>query len=127
MSSEISNEFKSQSKKVSQLIAKSWLANDPEGAEIKRVIYGRNSNEIKEMFKKYGVDLERFFDPLKIVVDWSSFKGILEEEVVGEVIYRLPYPPRPTEVTDEQLEEWINNTDTNTQYPPHPYIPLTAC
>ncbi|GAB1543539.1 hypothetical protein NUACC21_62140 [Scytonema sp. NUACC21] len=126
MSNEIIGGFKSQSKKVSQIIAKSWLSNDPEGMEIKRVIFRRNSDEIKELLKKYGIDLEGFFGPTKVVVDWSSYKGILTEDV-GEAVYILPYPPRPTEVTDEQLEEWVNNNDPDTLYPTTPYIPLSVC
>ncbi|MDF5732082.1 MAG: hypothetical protein PUP92_29795 [Rhizonema sp. PD38] len=119
-------DFKNQSKKISQIIAKSWLANDPEGMEIKRVIIRRNSDEMKQLLKKYGVDLERFFGPMKVVVDWNSYKGIITEDV-GEAIYILPYPPRPAEVQDEHLEEWINNNDPNTLYPTTPYIPLSAC
>jgi hypothetical protein len=126
MSNEISREFLNQSKKMSQLIAKSWLPNDPEAANIKKVLMSRNSDEIKALMKNYGIDPEGFLGPTKVVVDWNSYKGVLTEEV-GEMVYSLPYPPRPTEVTDEQLEEWVNNTDPNTQYPTTPYIPLSFC
>ena len=126
MSNEISREFLSQSKKMSQLIAKSWLPNDHDAANINKVLMSRNSNEIKALMKKYGIDIEGFFGPTKVVVDWSSYKGILTEEV-GEMVYSLPYPSRPVEITNEQLEEWVNNNDPNTQYPTTPYIPLSIC
>ncbi len=41
-------------------------------------------------------------------------------------VSNIPYPPRPAEVTNEQLEEWVNNDDPEQVYPPHPYIPLTC-
>lgn len=126
MNNEFSREFLSQSKKMSQLIAKSWLSNDPEAANIKKVFMSRNSNEIKALMKNYGIDIEGFFGPTKVVVDWNSYKGVMTEEV-GEMVYSLPYPSRPAEVKDEQLEEWVNNNDPNIQYPTTPYIPLSMC
>jgi len=117
------------SKKVSQLIARSWLPNDPEGADIKGALLSGDSEEIKTVFKKYGVDLDEFFSPMTINVnvDWDTFFGSLAEVTGSEqpVEYNIPYPPRPMEVTDAQLSEWVDSNDPSAVYPPYPYIPMT--
>ena len=126
---EVRQSFAQQSKKISQLIAKSWLPDDPEGTQIKKVLIEGNSEKINEMLKKYGVDLEVIFHPLSIHVDWDTFFGKMAETTVGggTWLYSLPYPPRPNEVTDAQLTDWVNNQDPNQQFPPNPYIPLSPC
>lgn len=119
--------FAELSKKISQIVAQSWL---PEGAEIKKVLLQGNSQEIGAMFKENGADIEAFFKPFNVYfnVDWDTFYGSLVEVSTGDNIWlsNIPYPPRPMEVTDEQLEEWVNNDDPDVLYPPHPYIPLTC-
>lgn len=119
-------------KKISQLIAKSWLyKSDPEGERIRNVLVGNllkttaeKSKEIVEFFKNnYDIDMENIggvFPIESVEVDWDTFYGSLSEK--GKK-YILPYPPRPTEVTDEHLEQWINDTSNN--FPSTPYIPLT--
>jgi hypothetical protein len=124
-------EFREKNKKISQLIAKSWLPNDPEGAEIRQVILRNVSEEIKDLLKKYDVDIDEFLGsivggPIHVKVSWDTFAGKLDEIPGSQGSYVLPYPPRPVEVTDEHLEEWVNNTDPNTPMPPYPYIPLTG-
>ncbi|GAB1543540.1 hypothetical protein NUACC21_62150 [Scytonema sp. NUACC21] len=121
-------------KKLSQFIAKSWLPNDPEGADFRRVVLRGDSEEIKNWLKNHGVDLEGFFRvSIHIEVSWDTFIGTLKESTTPGAIsdrsnrYIFPYPPRPAEVTDEQLERWVNDTDPNKQFPDDPYIPLTAC
>ena len=124
------NSFGQLSKKVSQLIARSWLPKDPEGADIKGALLKGDSEEIKTVFKKHGVDLDEFFSPmtLNVKVDWSAFCGSLVEVTGPKQLleYNLPYPLRPMEVTGAQLSEWVNNSDPSTVYPPCPYIPLSV-
>lgn len=120
-------------KKMGQLIAKSWLhKSDPEGERIRNVLVGNllettaeKSKEIVEFFKSsYGIDMENIggvFPVESVEVSWDTFYGNLSEN--GKK-YVLPYPPRPTEVTDEHLENWINDTTSN-NFPTTPYIPLT--
>ena len=126
-----SNEsFAQLSKEISQLIARSWLPNDPKGADIKGALLKGDSEEIKTVFNKYGVDLDKFFSPMtvNVSVDWDTFFGTFSEVTGPEqpLEYNLPYPPRPMEVTDAQLSEWVHNSDPSTIYPPYPYIPLSA-
>jgi hypothetical protein len=120
-------------KKMGQIIAKSWLhKSDPEGEKIRNVLVGNllkttaeKSKEIMEFFKSnYDIDIENIggvFSVESVEVNWDTFYGNLSEN--GKK-YVLPYPPRPTEVTDEQLEQWINDTSNN--FPSTPYIPLTV-
>jgi hypothetical protein len=120
-------------KKMGQIIAKSWLyKSDPEGEKIRNVLVGNllkttaeKSKEIIEFFKSnYDIDIENIggvFPVESVEVNWDTFYGNLSEN--GKK-YVLPYPPRPTEVTDEQLEQWINDTSNN--FPSTPYIPLTV-
>lgn len=121
-------------KKLSQLIAKSWLPNDPEGAEFRKILLRGDSEEIKNWLKNHDVDLEGFFRvSLNIEVSWDTFIGTLKETTTLGTIsnrsqtYILPYPPRPGVVTDEQLERWVNDTNSDNKFPLDPYIPLSAC
>ena len=123
--------FAEQSKKISQLLAKSWLSNDPEGAEIKAALLEDDSDNIKAVFKKYGVDFDEFASPFSVDVsiDRSTLGGSILEEIEGPgqiLKVNLPYPPQAEEVTDTQLTEWINNDDPDTVYPPYAYIPLSS-
>jgi hypothetical protein len=122
---ELTEGFRQRSKLISQLIARSWL---PGGEEIKQTLIYGSSDEIKALLTQEGVDLDKFFGPTMIKVDWDTFYGTLEEIYATdfEVIYNMPYPPRPGEVTDEQLTDWVGNTNSDEVYPPYPYIPLTG-
>jgi hypothetical protein len=114
------SDFLQASKKISQLIAESWL---PEGEQIKKVLLSDDEEAIKELLKDKGIDLEGVFGIKTLFVNWDSFYGTITE--LG-LAYYLPYPPRPVVVEDYQLEEWVNNTEPNTLFPPYPYIPLSA-
>lgn len=123
--------FAEHSKKISKLIAKSLLPNDPEGAEIRAVLLENVSEKIKAVFKKYGMDFDEIASPfsVNVTVDRSTLCGSIEEvEGPGQILkVNLPYPPRSEEVTDKQLTEWINNNDPDVVYPTAPYIPLSSC
>ncbi|MDF5725678.1 MAG: hypothetical protein PUP91_35575 [Rhizonema sp. PD37] len=126
--------LRENSKKMSQVIAKSWLQNDPEGAQIRQVILSSEPEKIKDFLKeKYNIDIESVLgtligSPVKVKVDWDTFGGSTSEFPSGGV-YVLPYPPRPAEVTDTQLQRWIDDNDPSPshQFPADPYIPLTMC
>ena len=127
-------DFQATNKKLSQLIAKSWLPNDPEGADLKKILLRGDSGEIKNWLVTHGVDLEDWFRvSLNVEVSWDTFVGTLKEITsLGTIsdrseTYILPYPPRPAAVTDEQLERWVNDTNPDNKFPLDPYIPLTAC
>lgn len=121
-------------KRLSQLIAKSWLPHDPEGAEFKQVLLRGDSEEIKNWLKNHDADLEGVYGvSIFIEVSWDTFVGTLRESTaLGTLsnrsnVYTLPYPPRPVVVTDEQLERWVNDTNHTNEFPSDPYIPLTCC
>ena len=109
-------------KKMSQLIAKSWL---PGGEEIRKILLSNNSEEIKKMLKKHNISLELLGD-IKIEVDWSTFLGRLED-ATNSLKLVIAYPPRPSEynLSDSDIEEWVNNEDPNQKVPSHAYIPVT--
>ncbi len=111
--------FQEASKKLSQLIAKSWL---PDGKDIKKVFLSRDENQIKALLQKEGIHLQDF-NIEHVLINWDSFYGTLDE--LG-LVCRIPYPPRPSEVTDEQLQTWVNDKNPNQVFPSTPYIPLSS-
>lgn len=122
--------FAEHSKKISKLVAKSLLPDDPEGTEIRAALLENVSEKIKAVFKKYGMDFDEFARPfsVNVTVDRSTMCGSIEEvEGPGQILkITLPYPPRSEKLTDAQLTEWINNEDPEIVYPPYAYIPLTC-
>lgn len=130
--------LKNSTKKISQLIAKSWLPNDPEGAKIRQVLLQASteeltkSEEIKKLFKEnYRIDIEEivgdlYGHPVDVTVSWDTFSGSAREREDQRGQYIIPYPPRPVEVTDTQLQAWVNNEEDSVSFPPDPYIPLSG-
>lgn len=113
------SEFQQASKKLSQLIAKSWL---PGGESIKATFLSGDEDCIKAFLKDAGIDLQEF-NVRHVIINWDSFYGRLDE--LGLICY-IPYPPRPSEVTNPQLEEWVNDQDPSQVFPRTPYIPLSS-
>lgn len=109
-------EFDECNNKISQLIAKSWLPNDPEAARIKAVLLEGNSLEIKTLLKKYNIPV---LDSYEYVIDGNGFYDNVDE---ANGIISIHYPPRPMEVADVQLTKWVNNNDSNTVESTTPYI-----
>jgi hypothetical protein len=136
---ELKLQLQSVNKRLGQIIAKSWLhESDSEGKKIRDVIIGNpnesiaiHSQKIINFFKQeYSIDLTRLVTGEgdtglveRVVVDWNTFGGNLDESSRD---YIFPYPPRPVEVTDEQLKAWIDDADPTHNYPTTPYIPLTG-
>jgi hypothetical protein len=113
------SEFQQASKKLSQLIAKSWL---PGGEKIKAIFLSGDENQIKALLEETGIHLQDF-NVRHVLINWDSFYGRLDE--MG-LICHIPYPPRPSEVTDPQLEAWVNDQNPNQVFPSTPYIPLSS-
>ncbi len=121
------SQFRKQSKIISQLIAESWLKTD-RGKYIKEILLGGNTRKIKQLLKDNGIDIDQFLGRTIINVDWDTFFGTIKEvsHTSHEIVYNMPYPPRPSEVSDEELQDWVDNTDPQQVYPTAPYIPLSG-
>ncbi|MFQ4144869.1 hypothetical protein [Chlorogloeopsis sp. ULAP02] len=114
------------SKKISQLIARSWL---PGGEEIRSVLLSHDSEKIRKMFQENDIEIDILPDKTKFLVDWTTFIGSLEDTIDPEYSFQMviAYPPKPSEfnLSDSDLKEWVeDNNDDNTK-PTHPYIPVT--
>lgn len=113
-------------KKMSQLIAKSWL---PGGEPIKKILLYGQEEEIKDLLEQNGISLPKGAISIRLSVNWDSFYGSVQEKTLGRERFwewTIAYPPRPYyDVTDEQLQKWVDNDDPNTLYPTAAYIPLT--
>lgn len=127
-----------QNKKLSQLIAKSWLPNEyPEGKAFRDILLdtdetktdAERTKDIVNFLKTQGINIADILEPLlgrpvNIKVSWDTFAGDIRE---GDV-YVLPYPPKPRiDGFDDELEKWIKDKDPNNILPDAPYIPLTCC
>jgi hypothetical protein len=110
------SDFKAASKKISQLIAMSWL---PGGEEMKEIFLSGDSEMIQKLLIAHGIDMTEFEIKL-IIVNWDSFYGDMTER---GFVYSMPYPPRPQQVTDDQLAEWVKDNNPEELFPKTPYIP----
>ena len=108
------------SRDMSKIVAMSWL---PAGKEIREAILSKDSDKIKKVFADLGCDFS-FYSGYKVEVDLNNFEGNLEDLKQTIVI---AYPPRPSEfnLSDRDLQDWIDEKDPNISTPPHPYIPVT--
>ena len=113
----IAKEWLEASRKISKLIAKSWL---PGEEELKHQFL----NDPKRVLAENGIDIP---DGVEVVADPRSFDcSIVSDERYGmpeKLLMKLSYPPRPAEVTNEQLSDWVEG---KVKYPA-PYIPLSTC
>ncbi|NEQ36406.1 MAG: hypothetical protein F6K40_09025 [Okeania sp. SIO3I5] len=127
LQSRSSNDLRAVTKKISQLIAKSWL---PDGEDIRKVFLSQDSKEILKMLKKKGIALESIFGPsLEIKIDTNSFEGYIEEvrNIQQPFIFVISYPPKPTEfnVSDQELTQWVENNNSNQFVSDNLYIPVS--
>ena len=146
-----SNSFLDATKKLSQLIAKSWLPETtyPEGRKFRNILLGikrdednnaildkdgksqpdglsnvARSNAIVTFCKDQGICDDAMLQVLAdyiILVDWSAFRG----KTLEGVLVTLPYPPRPGVVTNQELEDWVHD-NTDRYFPTTAYIPLSC-
>ena len=123
-----SGSFADVSKKISQLIAKSWLPEDREGKRIKKILLRGNSNRIKELFKENDIDLDELMAPIpvNVVIDTNTFNGSIEQipntDPDKTVTVKIPLPPRPADLSDKELTQWVNDCSDNTVHADNPYI-----
>jgi hypothetical protein len=134
----IYKDLASRMKKLSQLIAKSWLPEDskitPNPKEIKEVFCNAHkSEEEMEKLKNFLIENEILSpgdkDLLEIVVDWSTFYGKVElNDLASKIVQVIPYPPKPSKenLSLKEIKAWVNNTNEKEIIPPSPYIPLTT-
>ena len=120
--------FIGPNKKLSQLIAQSWL--DGERLEIN-----------KDWLIEQGLISEEEASYFKVMVDSNprekpspdhKYIGDITVDEEGEerkLLKYIPYPERPNaeELTDEVLEEWVNSDPNSAPWLPiNPYIPYTC-
>ena len=111
-------------RKFSKAIAKAWLADDSEGKKIHQTLLEGSSEKLKELLRKYQIPVR---DDCEYVVDRGSFEVSIFIDEKAQISYvRLPYPPRPTEVEDLQLNEWVDDDDPKTVAPSELFLPR-AC
>ncbi len=125
-------------KVLSQIIARSWLPDDPIAARWKEALNFGRQDEIKAIIngvlreKGYEFTMENILgENIEIIVDWGSFIADFEVVAIDEepvVLFRFPYPPRPSrdELKDQDLAAWWENKDSEQVIPHIPYIPLTV-
>ncbi|WP_019503926.1 hypothetical protein [Pleurocapsa sp. PCC 7319] len=124
--------FVNSNKKLSQLIAKSWL--DGQRLEINK----------KWLLEQGFISQEEapYYDDEMILVEQTpsenpdpkhpngpKYIGIMTLKEEGKLHKYIPYPERPDAdlVSDEVLEEWVNSDpDSAPWLPPNPYIPYTC-
>lgn len=107
------NTLREASHQISQLIAKSWLSDDPEATEINAVLQEGNSNNIKTLFQKYGIDLDKLLGETTAVIIDSVFldRGIEQmSSFDGTLTVKIPYPPKPGDISDEDLTSLVGNS-----------------
>ncbi|MEA5553436.1 hypothetical protein VB713_21080 [Anabaena cylindrica UHCC 0172] len=117
-------ELQKLNKKMSQIIAKSWL---PGGEEIRQVLLHGNSEQINQLFEENGVAISETIGKVNIVVVWNDFVGKLQETTSGSLNLVVAYPPRPSDfnLKDEQIQAWVDDHDDEHITPTAPYIPAT--
>lgn len=133
--------FLPASKRISQLIASSWL--DPNAAnrfipgktnsEVQKILANGSNKDVENLLEAAGVDMEATFGPTVVATNWNSFFGEIKEVLdIGDetgILFELPYPPRPSkeQVSDAVLEKWVEQDSCEKPfYPTDPYIPLSG-
>lgn len=123
------NTLAEPSQKISQLIAKSWL---PEGEKEREILLGGNSNKIKELFKENEIDLDGLMDPIPVdvIIDTNSFNGSIEQipnsDPKKTLTVKIPYPPKPAELSDDELKQWVNDCSDDV-YCDNLYVRFSSC
>ena len=138
------NKFKSISKKLSQIIARSWLKEKTaDGQEQyanpelrKKLLFADRialkdylNQELEKLDSSLGNSALDEFGIVAVERNWNSFNGELAESLDG-LVYKFPYPPEPSSLSQQTLKDWINNTDDKIVTPDQAeiaYLPLTVC
>jgi hypothetical protein len=120
-----------RNKKLSQLIAQSWL---PGGEYIKEQLCG-TQDQVLELLVVEDILTEEEAKYTRIEVDTNPpeppYLGSIKEGLPPYLLnLYIPYPQRPTEVKDEQLMSWVNSEISSEPLSPfqiNPWIPYTSC
>jgi hypothetical protein len=109
---------------------------DPQ--KLKELFYAKKDTETWKLITKALPDLlEPLFDPqadgieYDIGIDVEQFRTSLEDPGFGQKNWRatVGYPPRPFvtdegQLTNQELDEWISDTDQTKYVADNPFIPL---
>lgn len=92
-------EWQDGAKMVSKVIAKCWLQDDFKAEFIKNP---------QVVLEKEGISIP---EGVTVRVDINSTKWASEPLSPGskEIVISIPLPPRPTEVSIEELQNWLND------------------
>ena len=108
----LSSDWQETATKISKIIAEAWL-----------------NKKVEEQFKANPLDFlkERGISipiGVRVEVDDTCFKGQIVQNEVTEMhlTWRIPLPPKPQNIKDEDLKSWVNG-NSNT---PAPGIPYTS-
>lgn len=120
-----------RNKKLSQLIARSWL---PGGEHIKEQL-GGTQEQVLELLVAEEILIEEEAKWSRVEVDINPpgppYLGTLNEGVPPYLLnLYIPYPQRPTEVKDEQLMTWLSSEINSEPFSPFeisPWIPYSCC
>ncbi len=117
-------------KKISQLIAQSWL----DGCDLTfnkdfLVQEGIISSEEEPYFNEPDVDRNPNQNPDPGNPDGPKYIGNITFTAEGRLQMYIPYPARPDDnlVSNEDLKDWVNSDTNSTPWlPSNPYIPYTC-
>lgn len=120
-----------RNKKLSQLIARSWL---PGGEHIKEQLCGTQEQVLKLLVVE-DILTEEEANYTRVEIDPNPpgppYLGTLDEGLPPYLLnLYIPYPQRPTEVNDEQLMSWVNselNSEPLSPFQISPWIPYSTC
>lgn len=117
----------SPSKKLSQLIAQSWLEGE-------RFSFDKNFLVEHGIFSEHEAPYIDNIDVVEVPPE-PRLVGTITMVGEGHLEIYITYPQRPTDVenppTDEQLTRWINSDVNSEPFAPwddfSPWIPYTCC
>ncbi|WP_071190973.1 hypothetical protein [Trichormus sp. NMC-1] len=78
---------------VSQIIAKAWL-----DAEFKEKLI----NHPRKMLQREGIEIP---EGVEVIIDQSTYNWSVGSEA-GYVVWRIPVPPKPANISEEELSVW---------------------
>ena len=125
--------FAEVSKKISQIVARTWLDNE-QAKQITTELESGDQERIKGILTRCGLNLDEFFSEMTVCVfvDCNTFESggvnstFQQTPNTGQVvIVNIPLPPRPNDVTltDEVITGWIDgSTDPDRVYSSNQYI-----
>jgi hypothetical protein len=106
-------DWRSWQTQIARLIGQAWLDE---------ALYTRLLNEPAATLRENGLILEDF---VEVRIEQASDAVPVLQGTSGEtVIYVLPLPPKPDNLTDEQISSWLEG---RTEGFPAGIIPVSSC